>query len=95
MPRRSEFEKKPSKKLMILMYIANKPTHLARWKDLVDYFVTEKKLMSEQELAVYLSRLAKEGLIKRAWLGSGEGKERIYKINEYFFEELRKMQSQG
>jgi DNA-binding PadR family transcriptional regulator len=46
--------------------------------------------MSEQELAVYLSRLAKEGLIKRAWLGSGKGKERIYKINEYFFEELSK-----
>jgi len=41
------------------------------------------------------SYLAKEGLIKRAWLGSGEGKERIYKINEYFFEELRKIQSQG
>ena len=36
----------------------------------------------------YLSRLAHEGLIKRAWLGSGRGKERIYKINEYFFEEL-------
>jgi len=90
MPRRSEFERKPSKKLMILMYIANKPTHMARWKDLVEYFVVERKLMSEKELAVYLSRLAKEGLIKRAWLGSGEGKERIYRINEYFFEELMK-----
>ena len=90
MPRRSEFERKPSKKLMILMYIANKPTHMARWKDLVEYFVVERKLMSEKELAVYLSRLAKEGLIKRAWLGSGKGKERIYKINEYFFEELMK-----
>ncbi len=93
MTRKSEFGKKPRKKLMVLMYIANKPTHLARWKDLVDYFVVQKKLMSEQELAVYLSRLAKEGLIKRAWLGSGKGKERIYKINEYFFEELRKIQS--
>jgi len=90
MPRKSEFERKPSKKLMILMYIANKPTHMARWKDLKQYFVIERKLMSEKELAVYLSRLAHEGLIKRAWLGSGRGKERIYKINEYFFEELMK-----
>jgi DNA-binding PadR family transcriptional regulator len=90
MPRKSEFERKPSKKLMILMFIANKPTHMARWKDLKQYFVVERKLMSEKELAVYLSRLAHEGLIKRAWLGSGRGKERIYKINEYFFEELMK-----
>ena len=90
MPRKSEFEKRPTKKLMVLMYIANKPTHMARWKDLVEYFVKERKLMSEEELAVYLSRLAHEGLIKRAWLGSGRGKERIYKINEYFFEELMK-----
>ncbi len=37
MPKKSEFGKKPRKKLMVLMYIANKPTHLARWKDLVDY----------------------------------------------------------
>jgi DNA-binding PadR family transcriptional regulator len=90
MPRKSEFERKPSKKLMILMFIANRPTQMARWKDLVEYFVKERKLMSEEELAVYLSRLAHEGLIKRAWLGSGKGKERIYKINEYFFEELMK-----
>ena len=95
MPRRSEFEKKPSKKLMVFMYIANRPTKMARWKDLVDYFVRQKKLMSENELAVYLSYLAKQGLIKRAWLGSGRGKERIYKINEYFFEEIRKTQVSG
>ena len=90
MPRRSEFEKRPRKKLMILMFIANRPTQMARWKDLVEYFVKERKLMSEKELAVYLSRLAHEGLIKRAWLGTGKGKERIYRINEYFFEELMK-----
>jgi len=90
MPRKSEFEKKPRKKLMVLMFIANRPTQMARWKDLVDYFVKERKMMSEEELAVYLSRLAHEGLIKRAWLGSGRGKERIYRINEYFFDELAK-----
>jgi len=90
MPRKSEFEKRPRKKLMILMFIANRPTQMARWKDLVEYFVKERKLMSEKELAVYLSRLAHEGLIKRAWLGTGKGKERIYRINEYFFEELMK-----
>ena len=90
MPRKSEFEKRPRKKMLVLMFIANRPTQIARWRDLVDYFVVQKKLMSERELAVYLSRLAKEGLIKRAWLGSGKGKERIYKINEYFFEELSK-----
>jgi DNA-binding PadR family transcriptional regulator len=90
MPRKSEFEKKPRKKLMVLMYIANRPMQMARWRDLKQYFVVERKLMSERELAVYLSRLAKEGLIKRAWLGSGKGKERIYKINEYFFDELMK-----
>ena len=90
MPRRSEFEKRPRKKMLVLMYIANKPTHMARWKDLVEYFVKERKLMSEKELAVYLSRLAHEGLIKRAWLGTGKGKERIYRINEYFFDELAK-----
>ena len=90
MPRKSEFEKRPRKKMLVLMFIANRPTQMARWKDLVDYFVKERKMMSEEELAVYLSRLAHEGLIKRAWLGSGRGKERIYKINEYFFEELSK-----
>jgi len=95
MPRKSEFEKRPRKKMLVLMYIANRPTQMARWKDLVEYFVVEKKLMSEKELAVYLSRLAREGLIKRVWLGSGKGKERIYKINEYFFEELRKTQMSG
>ena len=92
MPRKSEFEKRPRKKMLVLMYIANKPTHMARWKDLVDYFVKERKMMSEEELAVYLSRLAHEGLIKRAWLGTGKGKERIYRINEYFFDELQKKQ---
>ena len=92
MPRTSEFIKKPRKKMIVLMYIANKPTRMARWKDLVEYFVNEKKIMSERELAVYLSRLAKEGLIKRAWLGTGKGKERLYRINEYFFEELQKKQ---
>jgi len=95
MPRRSEFGKRPRKKMMVLMFIANRPTQMARWKDLKQYFVDERKLMSERELAVYLSRLAKEGLIKRAWLGSGKGKERIYRINEYFFEELRKTQVSG
>jgi len=95
MPRKSEFEKRPRKKMLVLMFIANRPTQMARWKDLVEYFVVERKLMSEKELAVYLSRLAREGLIKRAWLGSGKGKERIYRINEYFFEELRKTQVSG
>jgi DNA-binding PadR family transcriptional regulator len=90
MPRKSEFEKRPRKKMLLLMFIANRPMQMARWKDLKQYFVVERKLMSERELAVYLSRLAKEGLIKRAWLGSGEGKERIYRINEYFFDELMK-----
>jgi len=95
MPRKSEFEKRPRKKMLVLMFIANRPMQMARWKDLKQYFVVERKLMSEKELAVYLSRLAHEGLIKRAWLGSGRGKERIYKINEYFFEELRKTQVSG
>jgi DNA-binding PadR family transcriptional regulator len=90
MPRKSEFSKRPKKKMLVLMYIANRPMQIARWRDLKQYFVVERKLMSERELAVYLSRLAREGLIKRAWLGSGKGKERIYRINEYFFEELRK-----
>jgi len=90
MPRKTEFEKRPRKKMLVLMFIANRPTQMARWKDLVDYFVKERKIMSEEELAVYLSRLAHEGLIKRAWLGTGKGKERIYKINEYFFDELMK-----
>jgi hypothetical protein len=95
MPRVSEFVKKPNKKMMVLMYIANKPTRMARWKDLVEYFVKERKIMSEGELAVYLSRLAEEGVIKRSWLGKGKGKERIYRINEYFFEELGKMRGRG
>ncbi len=90
MPRKSEFSKRPRKKMLVLMFIANRPTQMARWKDLVDYFVKERKIMSEKELAVYLSRLAHEGLIKRAWLGTGKGKERIYRINEYFFDELAK-----
>jgi len=90
MPRKSEFSKKTRKKMMVFMYIANRPMQMARWKDLKQYFVVERKLMSEKELAVYLSRLAHERLIKRAWLGTGKGKERIYRINEYFFEELRK-----
>ena len=90
MPRKSEFEKRPRKKMLVLMFIANRSTQMARWKDLVDYFVKERKIMSEEELAVYLSRLAHEGLIKRAWLGTGKGKERIYRINEYFFDELMK-----
>ena len=90
MPRKSEFSKKPRKKMLVLMFIANRPMQMTRWRDLKQYFVVERKLMSERELAVYLSRLAKERLIKRAWLGTGKGKERIYRINEYFFEELRK-----
>ena len=90
MPRRSEFGKRPRKKMMVLMFIANRPTQMARWRDLKQYFVDEKKIMSERELAVYLSRLAKEGLIKRSWLGTGKGKERLYRINEYFFDELMK-----
>ena len=90
MPRKSEFSKKTRKKMMVFMFIANRPMQMTRWRDLKQYFVVERKLMSERELAVYLSRLAKERLIKRAWLGTGKGKERIYRINEYFFEELRK-----
>ena len=90
MPKKSEFTKKPRKKMLVFMYIANRPTQMARWKDLVEYFVKERKIMSERELAVYLSRLAREGLIKRSWLGTGKGKERLYRINEYFFNELMK-----
>jgi len=90
MPRRSEFGKRPRKKMLVLMFIANRPMQMARWRDLKQYFVDEKKIMSERELAVYLSRLAKEGLIKRSWLGTGKGKERLYRINEYFFNEMLK-----
>jgi len=90
MPRKSEFGKRPRKKMLVLMFIANRPMQMARWRDLKQYFVDEKKIMSERELAVYLSRLAKEGLIKRSWLGTGKGKERLYRINEYFFNEMLK-----